>query len=113
MPKSTINIWQNKQAGHFGKRKTATINPNYRKGAIYPWAPVVNYKRVTFTDGEYKVREYSQGCNVWRKCANHELYRHARELSVLKIARTRNKYILEKAMLKAKEKKLEPNTEEI
>jgi hypothetical protein len=113
MSKSTINLWRNKQAGYFGKTKTATSNPNTRKGAIYPWTPVVNYRRVNFTDNAYKVREYSQGVRVWRECANHELHRYARELSDLKIAKYRNKLIVEKAIQKVKEKNLERNTEEI
>lgn len=75
---SYINKWHNKKGGYYGVIKTATTNPNRRKNAIYPWVPVVNYRRVTFVNGEYNIKHYKQGCKTWRKCASLELERHAR-----------------------------------
>ena len=102
---STINTWYNKKGGAFGETKSSSKNPNHRKGAIFPWVPVVNYKRVNFTDGEYKVREYSQGSDIWCECANLELHRHSRERQELGESRRKNNLIFKQALKMAKEKK--------
>ena len=111
MAKFQPHLWVNRQAGYFGHTKISTKNPNHRKGAIYPWTPVVNYRRVTYTDGEYKVREYKKGRRVWRECANHELHRHARELQEKKDNNKIKKRLIKRVLEARRNKKKVLNNE--
>ena len=105
MPKFSPHLWINRSAGYYGTTKKSSKNPNHRKGAIYPWAPVVNYRRVTYTDGEYIVREYKSGRRVWRECANHELKRHARELQQNKENKELKRRLINQALEARRKKK--------